>query len=472
MTQILIVDDEASICWALEQIFQAEGYHATTCSNAEEGLSLAKRQKFDVVMMDIRLPGMDGITAMQSLYEISADTPIVIMTAFGDLPTTVKAIHKGAFEFLAKPFDMDDALGVIQRALDQIAQSQSAFKNDAAASVTGNSISGQLLGNSPAMQKVFRRIALVADKDVPVLICGESGSGKELVAQAIHRYSLRASEPFIPVCVPAMSESVLESELFGHTKGAYTGAQVDRQGLLAHASLGTAFFDEIGDISLATQIKLLRVIETRTVIPVGSNTAVDANFRLIAATHRHLEEMIVEGSFREDLYYRLNVFRIYIPPLRERREDIPLLAEHFLKLIDDAQRLKLSPEFLAELEHRPWFGNVRELKHAIEHAAIVTRTGVLRVETLPPPLPAKGSMFTSSRTLQESVLNWVQQQLQDETSDETMKIYDHMLEEIEPVVLSEVLKKTSGNRKEAAEILGMHRQTLRDKLRKHHLDAE
>ncbi|MBW3542323.1 MAG: sigma-54 dependent transcriptional regulator, partial [Planctomycetes bacterium] len=371
MSSVLIVDDEASICWALGNALSEDGHAVTTAASAEEALDLAWATRPDVVVMDIRLPGLDGLSALERLRGRLAATPVVVMTAFGSLDTAVHAISRGAFEYLTKPFDLDDAIEVIRRALD----SGRSTESGSASGVLESALDGMLLGESPAMQIVFRKIALVAEHEVPVLISGESGTGKELVATAIHRYSRRSEGPFVPICVPAMSEALVESELFGHAQSAFTGALFERQGLLRSAHGGTAFFDEIGDVSVLTQTKLLRVLETRSITPVGSNQPQNTDFRLVAATNRPLEEMVAAGSFREDLLYRLNVFRIEMPPLRERREDIPLLGRHFLSRIDRLGKATLSDEALEELSCRPWHGNVRELRNAIEYAVITTRSG-------------------------------------------------------------------------------------------------
>jgi two-component system nitrogen regulation response regulator GlnG len=320
------------------------------------------------------------------------------------------------------------------------------------------------------MQAVFRKIALVSTHDVPVLISGESGTGKELVAQAIHDHSGRVTGPFIPICVPAMPSSLIESELFGHRGGAFTGARDNRVGLLTQADGGSAFFDEIGEVTLATQVKLLRVLETRSVLPVGSNEARAANFRLIAATNRRLDQMVAAGSFREDLFHRLNVFHIELPPLRDRREDIPLLAEHFLRQLGPGGR-QFSPAMLAELLSRPWHGNVRELRNAIEHAAIVGRGATLEPDALPSPASGRSTEHGDAPSIGAAVSRWINERIEQAGSTEELAgLYEQFLKEAEPTLFTRALQLADGNRQEASRLLGMHRQTLRERLRKYDLE--
>lgn len=465
MSKILIVDDETSICWALEHALTEEGHSVTTTATAEDAFDLIKAEPPHVVVMDVRLPGTDGLSALAQIKALNNDIPVVIITAFGNLETAVKAINRGAFEYLTKPFNLDDAIQVINRAI------QSKYSGTAPAHVEGSPTPASdqsLLGNSAAMQIIYRDIAIVAERDVPVLITGESGTGKELVAAAIHRYSKRSTGPFVPICIPAMSETVLESELFGHTRGAFTGAAERRSGHLKAADKGTAFFDELGEIALSTQVKLLRVLESRSITPVGGEVAEHSDFRLLAATNQDLESMVAAGTFRKDLYFRLNVYSIHIPPLRERTDDIPLLAEHFMKLIDPAGKVRLSDATINELLSRPWLGNVRELRNTIEHAVITTRTGEIQPNSLPDPIPLDSASTRKSASLGTAVRNWVRKQVPaNEYVSQVTNLYDSFLAESETVLFTEALELTEGNRQEAAKLLGIHRQTLREKLRRY-----
>ncbi|TMQ31515.1 MAG: sigma-54-dependent Fis family transcriptional regulator, partial [Planctomycetota bacterium] len=348
MSHILIIDDEEAVCWALERALAGEGHQVAVASSAEEGFELAARKPPEAVVLDVRLPGMDGLTALGRLRQITHDAPVIVVTAFGNLNTAVRAVEGGAFDYLAKPFDLQQALDAVARALAR-PRLQNHLPADAAPA-TGPE---EIIGHSAAMQLVFKRIALVAPRDACVLITGESGTGKELVARAIHRHSQRRERPFLPVHLAALNPGLVESELFGHVKGAFTGATQARPGLLALADGGTVFLDELGDIPLSVQVKLLRVLEHNEVLPVGGNQAERLNIRVLAATHQDLPRLVSANAFRHDLFFRLNVFQIHLPPLRERRDDIPALAEHFLRRFEPGA-LPLLPETIKFLTGLPW----------------------------------------------------------------------------------------------------------------------
>jgi two-component system nitrogen regulation response regulator GlnG len=415
-------------------------------------------------MTDVRLPGQDGLEVLP-LLRGTANRPVVVMTAFGNLEVAVRAVERGAFEYLVKPFDLDHALTVIKRAVETVKLGDKPLVTSRGA-VPPETL---LVGESPLMQSVFRKIALVAREDVPVLITGESGTGKELVATALHRYGNRQEGPFVPICLPALSESLVESELFGHRAGAFTGAKQERRGLLAQAHGGIAFFDEIGDISPELQVKLLRVLETKSITPVGGNQAVPSDFRLVAATNRPLEDLVRRGEFREDLYFRLSVFLINLPPLRQRQDDVVLLARHFLHQLHPDQDYSLSPRTLAELRTRAWRGNVRELRNAIEHAAIMCRSRHIEPEDLSPPISFETASNAPVCLLTEAIEHW----LEEHSADVRVEgIFNALLQSIEPTLFKYALRESGGNRQEAAKLLGIHRQTLREKMRKYGLDVE
>ena len=337
-------------------------------------------------MLDVRLPGMDGLTAIEHFRRIVPQAPLVIMTAYGDLATAVAAVRNGAFEYLVKPFD----LAVAQRVIERAAKWRSQAADAAPPTVAAVHAAG-LVGRSSGMQEVFKRIALVAPSEACVHISGESGTGKELVARAIHQFSRRCGGAFVAVNVAALNPSLVESELFGHVRGAFTGAEQSHRGLLEQSSGGTIFLDEVADIPPALQVKLLRAVEHGEILPVGSGQPIAIDLRVISATHENLLAKVHDGSFRHDLLFRLSTFEIAIPPLRERRDDIRPLAEHFLTTLAEknhAPAARLSAEALAELERRPWHGNVRELKNAVEHALIVARGGTIGVEHLPRSIAA------------------------------------------------------------------------------------
>jgi DNA-binding NtrC family response regulator len=327
MPHLLIIDDEPSICWGLVRLAEEMRHSVASAATAEAGLESARLTPPDVIVLDVRLPGMDGLQAMRHFRSLLGPVPIIVITAYGDLTTAVTVVRNGAFDYLLKPFDLNVAQRTIERALQIAAQPQTiksppCIDNDQ-----------MIVGNSPAIQEVFKRIALVAPSDACVHIRGESGSGKELVARAIHRYSPRSQAPFIAVNVASLNPSLAESELFGHIKGAFTGADQPRKGFLEQAHGGTIFLDEIADIPLALQVKLLRVLEHGEILPVGGERPVHSDFRLISATHQNLHRRVAEDVFRHDLYFRLITFEIEIPPLRRRREDIHALADHFLYIL-------------------------------------------------------------------------------------------------------------------------------------------
>ena len=461
MSRILIVDDEESICWAFRESLTDEGHDVDVASSAEQGLQVAGAARPDAVVLDVRLPGMDGLTAMRAFRDRVGPAPIIIITAFGNLETAVRAMEGGAFDYLVKPFDLDHATTMVKRALEA-RKARSPLADDRA--TTGPET---LVGTSAAMQDLFKRIALVAPADVPVLITGESGTGKELVARAIHRHSGRRDGPFLPICLAALSPNLLEGEIFGHLKGSFTGATHDRKGLLELAGGGTVLLDEVGDIPANLQVKLLRTIEHREVTPVGDARPRPTDIRVIAATNRPMAEMMASGEFREDLFFRLGVFQIQIPPLRERREDIPALARHFLGLarLPDSADDELSKEVLAELTARPWVGNARELRNAIEHAAIVARGRPIRPDHLPPASTAAEAGKPGLGEIRDQIARWADREGRPGVAESPL--YDRMLDLVEPPLLRSVLEQCQGNRAAAAQVLGIHRATLRQKLRKH-----
>jgi two-component system nitrogen regulation response regulator GlnG len=449
---ILIVDDEQAVCWALERAFTRAGYRVAVAPSAEAAFDLARRDPPDAVVLDVRLPGMDGLTALARLRQLSHDAPVIVITAHGNLSTAVRAVEGGAFDYLAKPFDLGQALDTVARALDRRRQQLPAAPAEPVSPE-------EIVGRSPVMQIVFKRIALVAPTEACVLITGESGTGKELVARAVHRHSARRDRPFLPVHVAALSPSLVESELFGHVRGAFTGAAQSRPGLLSLAEGGTVFLDELADIPLPVQAKLLRVLEHQEVLPVGGNEPQSLNLRVLAATHQDLSRAVAEGRFRHDLYFRLNVFQIHLPPLRDRTEDIPLLAEHFLRRFAP-QSAALPTQTVAFLQARAWPGNVRELRNALEHAAILARGGPLLPEHFPPPVTGPGPVGTREE-LAELVRRWVAERVGERGRDAVAGLYDELLACVEPALLDEVLRQVQDNRLVAARWLGLARGTVR-----------
>jgi two-component system nitrogen regulation response regulator GlnG len=454
---ILIVDDEEAVCWSLQRALGREGHAVSVAASAEQAFVLLNRQRPDVLILDVRLPGMDGLTALARIRQVVPDLPVIVVTAFGDLPTAVRAVEGGAFDYLAKPFDLQQAIECVNRALLR-------WPMPGAAPETNDHAAGpeEIVGRSPAMQNVFKRIALVASRDACVLITGESGTGKELVARAIHRYSARRDRPFLPVHVAALNPNLVESELFGHTRGAFTGATQARPGLLALADGGTVFLDELADIPLPVQVKLLRVLEHNEVLPVGGNQPQPLNIRILTATHQDLTRCVAEGRFRHDLFFRLNVFQIALPALRDRPEDIEALAEHFLRRFEP-RVLPLLPETVRFLQSLPWFGNVRELRNALEHAAIVARGGPLLPEHFP-TFVVDLSCGSPAEQLAAMVRKWLAERVRANGATPPGDLYAELLRCVEPALLDEVMRRVQGNRWAASQWLGLNRATVRKKL--------
>ena len=460
MPSILVVDDEQSICWGITRLGECLGHEVVAASSAEQALEQVEQSSPDVVILDVRLPGMDGLAAIERFQDCCGTVPIIIITAYGDLQTAVEAVRRGAFDYIAKPFDVAKVKGALVRAL-------STSRPGDGPAPSAMHVAG-MVGRSPAMQEVYKRIALAAASEVPILLCGESGTGKELAARAIHRYGARADGPFVAVNVASLSSSLAESELFGHVRGAFTGAEGGRIGLLAQASGGTLFLDEVADIPLPTQVKLLRALEHGELTPVGGNESVPTDFRVISATHQALAERVESGSFRHDLYFRLGVFQIDLPPLRAREQDIADLAEYFMTL--SAARTgntapALTPEALHDLERRAWLGNVRELRNAIEHAVILARGRSILPEHLPLPValaPTPALARGSDDQVAAAVRDWAQQNLKKEQY--SGRVYERLLEVIEPPLLNLAVERHQGQCASAARTLGLHRTTLRKKL--------
>jgi len=470
VSKVLVVDDEQSICWGLTRLGESLGHEVAAASSAEQAFEQAERRAPDVVILDVRLPGMDGLTAIERFQQQLGSVPIIVITAYGDLRTAVEAIRRGAFDYIAKPFDVEKVKGALTRAL------VSRCDDDSAPASPPIHVEG-MVGRSAAMQEVYKQIALAAASDAAVLLNGESGTGKELAARAIHRYSRRAAAPFVAVNVAALNPSLAESELFGHVRGAFTGADQDRIGLLIQANGGTLFLDEVAEIPLPTQVKLLRALEHDEVLPVGSNQGSAADFRVISATHQNLLRRTAEGLFRHDLLFRLGAFQIDLPPLRDRPDDIADLASYFILQLADAADdppVRLSGEALAALRQRTWDGNVRELRNAIEHALILARGRSILPDHFPASVSIAAAGHPPSGVDEEVTLairHWTAQNLGDQRL--SGHVYEQLLELIEQPLLAMALEEHRGQYAAAARTLGIHRTTLRKKLAHHsaHDDA-
>ena len=474
MSRILVIDDEQAIGWSLRELLGDDGHTVEIASDIEAGIASGRRFHPEAVLLDVRLGKRDGLAALPTLRAVIGDVPVVVMTAFGDLDTAVRAVQAGAVDYLLKPFDLEKVSGVVARALADRAAPHAAVEAAALPQP------GRIVGSSPPMQEVFKQIALVAPTDLPVLISGDTGTGKELAARAIHAHGPRRDGPFVATNLAALAPGMVESELFGHVRGAFTGAAVDRPGLFDMAAGGTLLLDEIGEASADVQAKLLRILESHEVTPVGSAESHPVDVRVIAATDRDLTAACAAGSFRADLHHRLLGFPITMPSLAERTGDIEPLARHFLAgfLARHGGMPRgdlLTAEFLDAIEKRPWPGNVRELKHAVEYAAVQARGCLLRPEHLPPRPsdagPSKGGpLEASAATVASAVKAWSAAARLAFGDMPEPDLHRRAVDLLDTTLLREMLAHCGGNRTAAAKLLGLDRATLRTRLRQLHID--
>jgi len=457
-----IIDDDQSIRWVLEKALQKEDISVRTFESGQPVIEALQHQSPDVIMTDVRMPGMSGLELLDQLGQRAPDVPVIIMTAHSDLESAVASYRGGAFEYLPKPFDMDEAVRLARRAIEHHRRQRP----------TDESIEEQvpeIVGEAPAMQEVFRAIGRLSRSNITVLINGESGTGKELVARALHRHSPRAKGPFVAINIAAIPKELLESELFGHEKGAFTGATAQRKGRFEQASGGTLFLDEIGDMPVELQTRLLRVLSEGKFFRVGGHDQVETDVRIIAATNQDLEERVKDGRFREDLFHRLNVIRIHLPPLRARSEDIPLLARYFLK--KSAAELSVEPKHLLPetesfLAHLPWPGNVRQLENTCRWLTVMAPAQTIRNEDLPPELNADTNPAATQDGWRSGLKRLIEQKLASGESN----ILETLNPEFERILLQAALAHTGGRKQEAALKLGWGRNTLTRKLKELGLD--
>ncbi len=464
MPKLLIVDDEPNVRYSLQQILQSDVLHVVTAETARQGIEAVRSQSPDAVLLDVRLPDMSGLDAFNDIHEFEPRLPVIIMTAHGTTDTAIEAMKRGAFEYLLKPFDLRNLRAVVARALElsRLARVPALIEGQEESDATADLI----VGRSPAMQEVYKAIGRVAASDVNVLLLGESGAGKELVARAIYQHSRRSQRPFLAINCAAIPETLLESELFGHERGSFTGADRRRIGKFEQASGGTIFLDEIGDMSGATQAKVLRLLQDQRFERVGGNETIQTDTRVIAATNQDLEELVAAGRFRRDLYYRLKVYTIQIPPLRERLDDLPLLVEHFIKLFNrevGKQLRRAASETIELLRRHLWPGNVRELQATIKSAMVNATSDVITPDCLPESVRQGADLtrqLATSDPQEFRVVNLVRHLLQ--TGDQD--IYRKVIFAVDRIVLDEVLRAMDGNQVEASRRLGISRTTLRAKL--------
>jgi two-component system nitrogen regulation response regulator GlnG len=469
--RILIADDEDSLRWVLERGLRQAGYEVTAVKDGEEALQAFSAEPFDLVFLDVRMPGMDGLTALERLRAIRADVYVIVMTAHGTMDTAIKAMQRGAYDYLAKPFDLDEVLLLTERALSAIRLTQEVARLKRGLQEVREF--SALIGRPPRMQEVYKTIGRIAGTDVTVLLRGESGTGKELVARAIHHYSRRSGRPFVAVSCAAIPGTLLESEMFGHERGAFTDAKERKLGRFELAHGGTLYLDEIGDMPVELQTKLLRALQERRIERVGGHESIAVDVRVLAATNRDLEALMREGKFREDLYYRLNVVALHLPPLRERRRDIPLLVEHFLaKYAEDLGERGIAPEALDRLVGHEWAGNVRELENVIQRAMVMATAGVILPEHLPiGPVSAAASVAVDAN-LEDLIERKLMDCVRGLRERGSANLYDLVVALVEKPLLRAVLRETGGNQVRAAQILGINRNTLRKKLTEHGIEPD
>jgi two-component system nitrogen regulation response regulator GlnG len=455
MHKVWIVDDDSSIRWVLARALRAEGFAVTDFENAESALEELEKESPEVLMTDIRMPGMSGLELSKILHQQYSDIPVIVMTAHTDLDSALASYESGAFEYLPKPFDLDEAIRLVHRAVEP--KGGEIIHEDE----PGDQI--EIIGEAPAMQEVFRAIGRLARSNINVMVCGQSGTGKELVANALHHHSPRAKMPFIAINIAAIPSELLESELFGHEKGSFTGAQTQRKGRFEQADGGTLFLDEIGEMSSDLQTRLLRVLSDRRFYRVGGRDLVSVDVRVLAATNRDLEKQVERGHFREDLYHRLNVIRIDIPSLRERVEDVPLLAKRFLRM--SAEDLQVDIKVLSEgalnkMMAYDWPGNVRQLENICRWITVMAPAKSVSIEDLPKEI--KGSISDVTTQDWEAALSkLVRQKLNMGQFD----LLEDFLKRFEGVMLTAALDHSNGHRQNAAKLLGWGRNTLTRKLK-------
>lgn len=464
--QVWILDDDSSIRWVLERALQGAKLSCASFAAAESLWQALEISQPKVIVSDIRMPGTDGLTLLERIGLHYPHIPVIIMTAHSDLDSAVSAYQAGAFEYLPKPFDIDEAIALVERALNHATEQAPVVAEPQVKAP-------EIIGEAPAMQEVFRAIGRLSRSSISVLINGQSGTGKELVAGALHKHSPRKDKPFIALNMAAIPKELIESELFGHEKGAFTGAASVRQGRFEQANGGTLFLDEIGDMPLDVQTRLLRVLADGQFYRVGGHSPVQVDVRIIAATHQDLEQLVLKGGFREDLFHRLNVIRIHLPPLSQRREDIPQLARHFLasaaKEIGVEAKI-LTPETAAKLQQLPWPGNVRQLENTCRWLTVMASGQEIIPQDLPPELfkepKAPQGSANPSQDWQNALKLWLDMRLSQGESD--------LLTEIQPaferILLETALEHTQGHKQEAAKRLGWGRNTLTRKLKELAMD--
>jgi two-component system, NtrC family, nitrogen regulation response regulator GlnG len=463
--RILIIDDDESVRWGLRKTLEHAHYPVVEALDGLSGLTAAADPEVALVLLDVRLPGKDGLSVLREIRRSRSELPIIMMTAYGTLQVAVEAMKQGAYDYIGKPFDMDEVLLVVEKALEAsaLAEEVQRLRRGVEADV---SLEG-IVGGSPAMQQIFKAVGRVAGTELTVLLRGESGTGKELVARAVHENSRRKGRPFVPVNCAAIPRELLESELFGHEKGAFTGAIAARRGRFEQAEGGTVFLDEVGDMDLSLQTRLLRVLQERRIERLGGEGSVPVDVRIVAATNQDLEAAVRQRSFREDLFYRLNVVTIHLPPLRDRREDIPSLVTHFLgrfALEQGATPKLVGSEALERLVAHRWPGNVRELENVVKRAAALTPTSLVLPEQLPEAIRSGVAAEEGAGVGAGFPVAWIRGEMVRLKDSLDGRLHDHFMACLERPLLELLLRRTGGNQVKAAELLGINRNTLRKRI--------
>lgn len=471
MSSILIVDDDDQLRQSFAKLLKEEGYDVTMAPSGEAGLEAVRGNDFDLVVLDVQMPGMNGLEAFALIRQIDATLPVIVMTAYGTTETAIEATKLGAFDYILKPFDIAAVLDLIVQAMEAGHLMRARVEMDVK---PGSAPPGAIIGSSPPMQEVYKSIGRVAQTDATVLIRGESGTGKELVARAIYQHSKRAGKPFLVINCVALPETLLESELFGYEKGAFTGAANRRIGKIEQANGGTVFLDEIGDMPLAIQAKILRLLQERSIERLGSNASIDVDVRILAATNRNLEKAIEKELFREDLYYRLKVVTVELPPLRDRGDDIYLLCDYFMALFAKEMHMDnpgLTEEARRMIRHHAWPGNVRELANALKKSLIFGRGYPVRPEDMSHIIatPDESAVLENEGDMDRVVAGWVKRML---TSKGDNARFDYLTDRLSAIIIREALQMTGGNRSQAAKLLGLARPTLLSKIEKLNLSIE
>ena len=472
MPNLLIVDDEFSIRYAMEKGLRAEGLKIITTETAQAGIDAVNYHRPDVVICDIRLPDMSGLDAFHKMREIDPHIPIIIITAHATTDSAIEAMKRGAFDYILKPYDLNELKEAVSKAIElsRISRVLTDF-DQSTDNELGDPKVDRVIGNSRAMQQVYKEIGRVAPQNVNVLILGESGTGKELVARAIYQHSSRSPKPFLAINCAAIPETLLESELFGHEKGAFTNADRRRIGKFEQADGGTLFLDEIGDMSLGAQAKVLRILQDGRFERVGGNETLQCDVRIIAATNNNLEQSILQKTFREDLFYRLNTFSIHLPPLRERLEDLPRLVEYFAQRFGrdlGRSNLRISPECIASLSEHNWPGNVRELQSAIKYAIVRSTSEIITPDCLPTSVKPSAAFVTQPSTSEPSQdsagFSELRARIRQLLETKPSELNDAVHTEVDRILYEEVLKHVAGHMTQATEILGISRTTFRTRL--------